>query len=443
MIVPVSPKALKGEMTTRRNLIQPMAVAAMKPSRFDWLDVMRLLAMLAIVGFHWLRTSQENGAFGLRYWAGFEDVRIGFSQVSYLVIDGSGLSLTSLANNTIGVLFGYGWEAVNVFVLLSGVGLALSYRPSATGFSLKSWYARRFSRILLPYYAIAFPLVLCAETLKWVGDGRSGLLGAMAMKLGDKNLSDPIGVELLKHLFLVDPRQAGWAPFFFSPAWWFIPPILVAYACFPLFWRGLDRFGATAILMATLAVSVVAYWFTDRGRLWEHGLYFVVLHEGFDFTLGIVIGRALGVEAARERLRAFVGSPLSLVVGAALFACGNVANWYSFSYPISSALFTPGYSLLLAWVAIWSTQNGSAAKVSRRVDSYHVYLLHQFLAFPLVLVTVALCHAVKLNLGVGFGLGFLAYLAVCVAVVTAFELIWRTTQAWLWRPGATTVIVER
>jgi hypothetical protein len=123
------------------------------------------------------------------------------------------------------------------------------------------------------------------------------------------------------------------------------------------------------------------------------------------------------------------------MLGLTMFAVGNVANWFSLTYPLSSALFTPGYTLLLAWLAVFASRSALVLRASRAVDSYYIYLLHQFLAFPLMLMTVAVCQSVKLDLKVGFGLGFVFYLGVCAVVVIAVERFWtfaepRLMQLW-------------
>jgi hypothetical protein len=246
----------------------------------------------------------------------------------------------------------------------------------------------------------------------------------MALKLTQKNLADPIGIELAKHLFLFDPRQSFWITDFFSPAWWFIPPILVAYLCFPLFWRGLDRLGLGVMLTVTFAAPAIAYVLTGDNLLPEHGPYFVVFHESFNFVLGIAIGRALAIESARERVRRLIARPVSLVVGAGLFSLGNLANWFPVSFPVCSAMLTLGLTLILGFMAAWLARIAWVLTLSRRVDGYHIYLLHQWLAFPLVLITVDAFGAATPH--PGFSVGLVAYVALVILVVLVFErIIWR------------------
>ena len=402
-------------------------------SRLAWLDVMRIMMILEIIGFHWVRTSQENPAFGLFSSPGYENVGTGFGQLQYLITDRSGFGVSSFLNNLINIVFGYGWQAVNMFVLLSGVGLALSYRPTKAGFSLLGWYRRRYARILVPYYLIAIPMVLAGELLKIEGTGRGGLLGSLAEKLAIKNLPDPVWIELLKHVFLIDPRQDFWICYFFSPAWWFIPPVLVAYLVFPLLHAAITRFGLARVLVVAYPVTVAAYSLTAAGLLMEHGAYFIILHEAFNFVLGIGLGRMLQDEAGRARIVRFVRSPNALVTGSLLFVLGNFLSWFFPSHPFASPVFTTGLSLVLAWVAFHVARLRLIAAWVSRIDVYNVYLLHQWLAFPLVAVVVALLGSRAQE--VGFSTGFVAFVILTFATVALFERVQK-----LWsnaRPSAT------
>lgn len=411
------------------------ATTAEKERRLDWLDLLRLLAIAEIVGFHWLRTCQQSGAFNLVSKPGYENVGIGLSQLDYLLIDRSGVSPAAVLNNAIGVVFGYGWEAVNVFVLLSGVGLALSYRPARPGSLLLRWYLHRCRRILLPYYAVALSLILAAEALEAAGRGHAGLLGTLAGKLAAKNLPDPIGIELAKHLVLADPRQPFWIIDFFSPAWWFLPPILVAYLCFPLLWRGVQRCGAGAMLALALPLSAASYTLTSLRLLPEHGPYFVVCHEVCNFVLGIAIGRFMAAAEGRERVRSWLAGPVALPLGAALFIAGNFGNWYSGLYPVSAACFTPGLTLILGAVAVRLARLPPARALARLLDAYHVYLLHQALAFPLVALTAAVFGGAATR--IGFSAGFAVYLMSVALAALAFGRIWRGVAVLLARIAAT------
>ena len=93
--------------------------------RVVWLDVLRLICAIAIVGFHWLRACFSHAAFGrgeLRSLIDpYRNPGLGTGQFHYLLLDRTGPPAASLVNDALGWLFGFGWEAVNVFILLSGL----------------------------------------------------------------------------------------------------------------------------------------------------------------------------------------------------------------------------------------------------------------------------------------------------------------------------------
>lgn len=391
--------------------------------RLAWLDVLRLLAIVQILGFHWLRTCFETGRYDLTSSPAYQDVGIGFGQLHFLIIDHTGHMPAALINNVIGLLFGVGWEAVNVFILISGLGLTLNYRPERRDFSLGTWYSHRFRRILVPFYSVAFPLLIAGALFKLAALGQGGVLGTLAAKLAAKNLAEPLPVEFLTHLFLLDPRQSGWGAHFFAPAWWFIPPLLLAYLAFPWIYRAIDRFGALPVLGVALAVSIAGYLTTDNGLLFEYGWYFIIYHELFNFTLGIVVGRLLRSEPGRAQFDRAITSTWWPLFGCALFVAGNIANWFPLPHPICSALFTPGFALMLAFVSVRLSRSQAVLALCRAIDPYYLYLLHQPFVLPMALIAASLAGVAGYF---NFALGFVLYMLVAAAVVVGF--MWARQQ---------------
>jgi peptidoglycan/LPS O-acetylase OafA/YrhL len=391
--------------------------------RVDWLDVLRLLTIVLIVGFHWVRTSEASNSYGLTWSEVYEWPERGLHQLYYLFPDRTGLSVSSLINNAISVLFQYGWQGVNVFVLLSGLGLAMNFHPERPGFELAKWYRRRFSRILAPYYVISVPMILIAELVMRAGSGQTGALGKMASKLAEKNLKDPLLIELAKNIFLVDPRQHLWITAFFSPAWWFIPPLLVAYLCFPLLHRIVVARGLRIVLPISLAVTAGSYTLTHRGMLWQWGWYFIILHELSTFIIGIAIGRFMSTERGRHTVLMFIAAPRALFLGAGLYVIGTVANWFPLTAPLSTPVFTLGLVLVLSYISVALARFRSAVSASQRVDGYHIYLMHQFIAFPLVAIVASALH--QRARSIGYSTGLIGYFCLVFAVVFLFDFTWK------------------
>ena len=131
--------------------------------RLIWLDVLRGLCAFEIVGFHWLRAATKVNLYAPQSGSRLHENLIltyrgvdgGISGAfQFFTAAGDGSFLHRVLVDTLGVLFGFGWEAVFVFVLLSGASLVLSTSERQMP-SWPKWIYRRAKRILLPYYIIA------------------------------------------------------------------------------------------------------------------------------------------------------------------------------------------------------------------------------------------------------------------------------------------------
>ena len=385
--------------------------AAPPPSRqvLPWLNVLRLLCALEIVGFHWLRATYRLGLFGcagaLNVVADYQDTRLALHGFAPVLSQACKPHATALINEVLGVLFGYGWEAVNVFIVISGFVLALglpSARPS--GF-WRQWYSRRLTRILLPYYRIALPFITVFILLLHLPGKHAGLLGRFQAKLSTL-FSGGILSTYLTHIFLIDPTRRHWVVAFFSPAWWFVPAILVAYLFFPAFVALIEKLGTRTFLLAAFCLTVCAYQLTATGYLVNNGWYFVVLNECFGFSLGIAAGSLWRHPESRATLQRALGGSFATLLGFALVLLGNVGNWFRAAYPFSSPIFTLGLCLIGFQL---STQLARSRRVRAvaSLDAYLLYLLHQPLATPFAIVSLMLLR------GRTAALGLPLYLAFC------------------------------
>jgi hypothetical protein len=391
-------------------------------ARIAWLDALRLVCAIEIVGHHWLRAGHQVGLFGSpnaqtiaeAFWGNSDR---GFGALRLLLIDHRP-TLLAAVDNVIGLAFGFGWEAANVFILLSGLTLGLTAAGRTVASRPARWFVRRLRRILLPYYCIAGPCLVAAFVFEASFSGSQGILGVLAGKI-DGLLPGSWELILLEHVILLDPTGRQWVANFFAPAWWFVPAILLGYACFPAMLRCIERFGNRASLLLALGISAVSYRLVQDDVLLNNAWYYVVLNECFNFVLGIVVGRSLRDGGTRQHLAAFFGSARAAGIGLILFAAGNVLNWFAATYPIASPLFTSGMCLLFAWLAVRLVRHGVVARLAQSVDVYRLYLLHQPLAFPVAV----LCAKLLGRFGLAAGLPI--YLAIVGAVFAASELLVR------------------
>ncbi len=379
----------------------------------EWMSVLRLLCAIQIVGFHWLRASYKLGAFGCPgsqspvtdyldtglKWQGL------FLSLNAPCSTGAAATLHAL----LGIGFGYGWEAVNLFILISGFVLSFTFAGCVRSHDWGSWYKRRLRRILLPYYEIALPLLTLFYAVLHIRASHSRMLHRIQEKLAGQ-VTGSMPANYFKHIFLVDPHQRQWIANFCAPAWWFIPAILVAYLCFPLYIALFQRLGHLLFLGLALGISIVSYQLTQRGVLIENAWYFAVLNEAFSFSLGIVAGALWKDPSQKLRLEALLSRASVMVFGFVLVLGGNLLNDYHRTYSLSSAFFTTG----LAIVGFRLAKFLSGIRWIRAlggVDAFRVYLIHQPFAAPLAMTLIVLNHTWATPVGLPIFLTFSFFLS--------------------------------
>ena len=397
------------------------------PSRLNWLDMLRGLCSLEIAGIHWLRACMHvnlftntslPASFRNFIWS-YKNNNVGFQMLqdfpNYLNLDNQN-DLAAALNNTLGFLFGFGWEAVNVFILLSGFSLTLKLTkwPDDAKTYWFGWYKRRLQRILLPYYLIVAILV------------SSFLVFYLAINLLQLPFLAPIQTQiqdrisknwldlLVSNIFLVNPWKAHGSATFFTSAWWFVAAIVAAYAAFPLYFWILTKLGSKVILISTFLVTTLSYGLGTHSILGENAWYHILLFESFNFSLGIVIGRWYHSETGRQRIHVILFKPITFLVGILLVIVGNGMNWFTFWYPFSSVFFTSGLILVGANLSKWILKV-SFVKRLKDVDFYILYLIHQPFAY---ITALALSYFLKRYTPF---LGMFIYLFVVLAVTYIFS----------------------
>lgn len=127
----------------------------------------------------------------------------------------------------------YGNLGVDIFLLLSGVGLYFAWQKKP---KLGDFYARRFVRLLVPYALFAVPY-WCWRDL-WLGQGD----------------------------FLLDVTQLS-LPLNGVITTWYVPAIAVMYLCYPLFARILfsgDRWTRTVVLCGGVMLVCLRLYYDDN-----------------------------------------------------------------------------------------------------------------------------------------------------------------------------------
>ena len=393
-----------------------------RPERLGWLDLTRLLCAVMILGIHWLRACYKAGLFGTgrpeNLVMDYQGHSGGIRLFDYVLIAGTGHHASTWLTNVIGVLGGFGWEAVSALVLLSGFSLMIAQRGAElTRREWFAWYGKRAKRILVPFYLAAAVFLtlygLAALTLPH-------LHGRLAQVIDAKMLGQfhtPLLGVVISHVFLFDPFNADWSADFFAPAWWFVPAILLAYLTYP-FVRAASRFGRGIPLLAgAAALSIGAFSATNAGWLMNEQWYYIVLQESFNFALGVALGGAwLG--AGRARLERIVTDPRIAAIALLIFVAGNLANWTPAARPLASMLYGPSLTVMLAFVAT-RVQGSTLAHRLAGIDPYDLYLVHQPFAFPIALVAAGALRSYAV-----FG-GWLAFVTVAALAAKALSFAQR------------------
>lgn len=391
-----------------------------------WMDVLRFLCAVEIVAFHWLRGSYKLGAFGcpasLSPVGDYKATGLGWHGLMLPLQIGCAPYPISLIHRMLGFLFGYGWEAVSLFILISGFSLTLHLPEDRAPHYWRRWYVKRLRRILVPYYEIALPLVTIFLVILRIHHMPGGFLGRLQFKLAPLAHGSVPSIYL-GHLFLIDVYHGREAQLF-TPAWWFIPAILTAYLCFPLFTSLMRILGRPGFLAGAFALSVVSYALVQHGFLFDSAWYFAVTNEAFSFALGMTAASFWKDPARRTQVKRVLLNPLTTVLAMGLIVAGNLFNAYPNVYPFSSAVFTVGFAALGIQIARGLARWEAVRRVAS-VDAFRLYLVHQPFVAPLSMIFKSLLGAAATAVGLPLFLIFVYLLTQLIGKYAYLERSFR------------------
>jgi peptidoglycan/LPS O-acetylase OafA/YrhL len=375
----------------------PVARAAERPRlRLAYLDGLRALAALYVVAFHSM---------------------LGFSRASLVG-----------RYRFLRALFGFGHEAVAVFIVLSGYCLMLPLvreRPERLEPAFGVFLRRRALRILPPYFAALFGSLVLIYAAAPLRAGNTGTIwddSLPALELG----------PILSHVVLVH----NWTPAFtnqINGPLWSVATEWQIYFCFPLLllpvWRS---FGMTGALGAAALLGYAPLLIAPHSAASAVSWYLVL------FTFGMSAA-ATGF-ASDERRPLNAAWPWSVIAAASWAACGVFALgaatiWFRFK-PITDVLVGFATAATLVYLT------GRAATQARGVPlrllesrplvaighfSYSLYLTHLPVVALLWLALTPLGLSPFVSAWVLLGASTLASLAVAYVFHLAIE---RPSMAW-------------
>jgi peptidoglycan/LPS O-acetylase OafA/YrhL len=330
--------------------------------RLAWLEGVRIFAAVLLLIYHaqllftgYAYTPQPTGLV---------------ENMQHLIAPVDGVPDRGLLFRLLGIPGWFGFQVVDVFVLISGFSLVVSLqdKPLDTGLFLK----RRLLRILWPFWTVAwlsYPILWAIGTATdtYVPDAWHVFAGSTFPLIFDYS------GELLLHT---------------SGSWWFIPLMVSFTLLFPFLWNLLQRWGAKNLLwvslMLTLTYRVLVvyrlgghpnYVILDTPTDWEPFLLF--LAKLSTFVMGMVVGHLY----SQGKGPVFWSTRRAFSVGLPVYAIGFVCQFYELGWVVVDLLLPVGLTLccmgifrslgrLLRWtqpVMLWLG-----------AYSYTYFLLHHF-----------------------------------------------------------------
>jgi len=363
---------------------EPGRSAETGPTRrpLQWLDVTKGIAIVWIVYFHYFE-AYSRGEFGAAYRAGWFT---GF--VDACAPAGGAVTLACAAKAVFVAFSLFGFHAVSVFLVLSGLGLAFAQAGRAER-DWRAWMRGRLLR-LFPLYWVAHLVVFASPFAYWNQPNLECLVPSL------------LGVRFL-------PSESCF--YFLNAAWWYFTLLLELYLVFPLLWWLHERAGAALFLVACAAFTIASRWLLlavwPVDGLWVLGGFFGA--RLFEFAFGMAIGAALRRAPAITDRRLFGVD--AVAIGAVLYALGLASYASLATYTATDALIGAGLFLLLANLArAVATLPRLGSLVCRvGVFSYGLYLLHQ----PYVIALADYVRPLGLPGAVAVFVPILAILATC------------------------------
>lgn len=298
-----------------------------------------------------------------------------------------------------------GWQAVHVFIFLSGFGLYYSYlktrlpqQQSNSALFWFTWLKRRVNRVL-PKYWVVITIIALVNVLFIVLDWKS-------LSAGVKELGILFAKYVLSFSLLRGFSQASF--YALEGALWYVPLIIGLYLCFPFLVALLHRKGISfpkVLLLTTLIALAFRFVINldicatpipfqiDNGckNPWSWGLdRMFSIHVPYGFFLGRLPEFTLGMYAAAlyasGSLQQWLSKGLNrlglLAMGTLVWGVGCLAAYYKASWPVSDTLICFGLAgMLITLFCYENLQLGkpleTAVKFLAKI-SYELFLIHQF-----------------------------------------------------------------
>jgi peptidoglycan/LPS O-acetylase OafA/YrhL len=293
-----------------------------------WMDILKGIAIIGVVFDHWIP-----------YWASMS----------------SSPQLYSLFRK---VPWG---TPVQLFFLLSGFGLMMSYINNQSNWSWRRWTYRRITKIVVPYWlAVLFSFV--------AGILASGIFRSVDLHFSWKSL-------LACLTFTRSFFPASWA---WNIALWFMPIIIGLYMCFPMLAIILRKKGVCVLLVVAAILTYGSIFMSAllTGKYRRHDesffLFFII-----QFALGMALAHAR--DRHPQKLDLLIGFK-SFVLGSSLYILSwGVKTYLPNGSSYNDVLTTAGLFLVLLnliWIIRMRIPVAMHILENLGKRSYLIFLVH-------------------------------------------------------------------
>ncbi|MBE9139532.1 acyltransferase [Nodosilinea sp. LEGE 07088] len=342
---------------------QPSSVhSRLAKPQLSWLEGMRIFAAVGILLYHaqllftgYAYTPQPTG---LR------------SNMAAIASASPHLGQNMLAS-AVSLPVWFGFQAVDVFILLAGFVLVLSLRSQASQVSTSQFLQSRLLRILWPFWTVAW----LAYPVLW-------LIGVATNSYRPAPWDIFTGATF-PLLFGFD----GQVLLSTSGPWWFIPLVMSFSLISPLLWYLLNRWGARNLLGMSLVMTALyrygavyhfgghlTYSMLDTPNNWLPFVSFLAKLSTF------VVGMAIADAYCHHRGPLFWRPQRLVWVGLLVYATGFIAQFYRAGWVVCDLLLPIGW-VMVAVVLLRSLSTLpalSTAMVWLGSYSYSYFLIHGF-----------------------------------------------------------------
>ncbi|BCF96646.1 hypothetical protein PPGU19_012150 [Paraburkholderia sp. PGU19] len=285
-----------------------------------WIDNMRLLAMVGVLSFH--------------FWIFFYPMAHNVHQ------------LLASRERILGLPFQLGWEADDLFFVVSGLGLALSLHGKKPDWL--SFIVARAKRIYVPYWLTVVAI--------FAFQGASMVAGQW-----DKPFGGPFTESDWIYNFLLLLSNTS-NPF--SSHYWFLYVLVELYVLFPALYWLIKRFGIRALVVLLI---FHAAWLRHPVGLGPLTGASTVIYWMASFCIGIFVGVKLGEDRANTERWLKRLLPLGVV----MFVAGSALIYRKPFDPITHPLLGGGGVIVAYAICSLPWHLPRLSKIS-----FEVYLVH-------------------------------------------------------------------